>query len=67
MVNLFACTEAYLAAATTGLCRREQGQTMAEYGVALAVITLAVITAITLLSGNVLNAITSVSDILPGN
>ena len=67
MVNLFACTEAYLAAVTTGLRRREQGQTMAEYGVALAVITLAVITAITLLSGNVLNAITSVSDILPAN
>jgi Flp pilus assembly pilin Flp len=38
---------------------------MAEYGVVLAVITLAVITAITLLSSNVRNAITSVANILP--
>jgi Flp pilus assembly pilin Flp len=59
--NLFARS------AATGLGKRDEGQTMAEYGVALAVITLAVITAITMLSGNVLNAISSVSNILPGN
>jgi pilus assembly protein Flp/PilA len=47
------------------LRRNEEGQTMAEYGVVLAVITLAVIAAITLLSGNVSNAITSVANILP--
>jgi pilus assembly protein Flp/PilA len=47
------------------LRRNEEGQTMAEYGVILAVITLAVIAAITLLSGNVSNAITSVANILP--
>ena len=46
--------------------RKEEGQTMAEYGVVLAVITLAVIGAITLLSSNVRNAITSVANILPG-
>jgi Flp pilus assembly pilin Flp len=46
--------------------RKEEGQTMAEYGVVLAVITLAVIAAITLLSTNVRNAITSVANILPG-
>ena len=46
--------------------KREEGQTMAEYGVVLAVITLAVITAITLLSTNVRSAITSVANILPG-
>ena len=46
--------------------RKEEGQTMAEYGVVLAVITLAVIAAITLLSSNVRNAITSVANILPG-
>jgi Flp pilus assembly pilin Flp len=40
---------------------------MAEYGIVLAVITLAVITAITLLSGNVRNAISSVANVLPGN
>jgi Flp pilus assembly pilin Flp len=47
--------------------RREEGQTMAEYGVVLAVIVLAVITAITLLSTNVRGAINSVANILPGN
>ena len=46
--------------------KREEGQTMAEYGVVLAVITLAVITAITLLSTHVRSAITSVANILPG-
>lgn len=44
----------------------EAGQTMAEYGVMLSVITLAVITAITLLSDSVRNAIESVTAILPG-
>jgi Flp pilus assembly pilin Flp len=52
--------------ALTGL-RREEGQTMAEYGVVLAVIVLAVITAITLLSTNVRGAINSVANILPGS
>jgi len=47
--------------------QREEGQTMAEYGVVLAVITLTVITAITLLSTSVRNAISSVANILPGN
>ena len=46
--------------------RREEGQTMAEYGVVLAVITLAVIGAITLLSSHVRDAITSVANVLPG-
>jgi Flp pilus assembly pilin Flp len=47
--------------------RREEGQTMAEYGVVLAVIVLTVITAITLLSTSVRGAISSVANILPGN
>ena len=46
--------------------KKEEGQTMAEYGVVLAVITLAVIGAITLLSSHVRDAITSVANILPG-
>ena len=46
--------------------RKEEGQTMAEYGVVLAVITIAVIGAITLLSDNVRNAIESVAGIMPG-
>jgi len=45
--------------------RREEGQTMAEYGVVLAVITIAVVGAISLLSGNVRAAITHVAGLLP--
>jgi Flp pilus assembly pilin Flp len=41
--------------------RREEGQTMAEYGVVLAVITIAALGALTLLSGNVTNALTRVA------
>lgn len=61
VLKLFAFTQASLDA----LRRREEGQTMAEYGVVLAVITLAVIAAITLLSDNVRNAIESVANIMP--
>ena len=39
------------------LIRREDGQTMAEYGVVLAVITVALVGAFTLLSGEIGNAI----------
>jgi Flp pilus assembly pilin Flp len=46
--------------------KREEGQTMAEYGVVLAVITLAVIGAITLLSDNVRAALENVAGIMPG-
>ena len=41
--------------------RREEGQTMAEYGVVLAVITIAVFGALALLSGNIVNAVTRVA------
>ncbi len=51
--------------AADSLRKREEGQTMAEYGVVLAVITLAVIGAITLLSDNVRSALESVANILP--
>jgi Flp pilus assembly pilin Flp len=61
VLKLFAFTQASLDA----LRRREEGQTMAEYGVVLAVITLAVIAAITLLSDNVRNAIESVANVMP--
>jgi len=67
LLKLFAFAQTYAAGATAELRKREEGQTMAEYGVVLAVITLAVITAITLLSTNVRNAISSVANILPGN
>ena len=61
LLKLFAFTQASLDA----LRRREEGQTMAEYGVVLAVITLATIAAITLLSDNVRNALESVANVLP--
>jgi Flp pilus assembly pilin Flp len=44
--------------------KRQEGQTMAEYAVVLAVITLLVIGAITLLSTNIGNEITKVANIL---
>ena len=45
--------------------RKDDGQTMAEYGVVLAVITLAVVAAISLLSDNVRSALESVANVLP--
>ena len=45
----------------------EEGQTMAEYGVVLAVICLAVIVAFTALSGGISNAINNVAAVLPGS
>jgi Flp pilus assembly pilin Flp len=65
LLKLFAFAQTYAAAAAE-LRKREEGQTMAEYGVVLAVITLAVIVAITALSTSVRNAIQSVANILPG-
>ncbi|MGB2953653.1 MAG: hypothetical protein WBB74_09740 [Gaiellaceae bacterium] len=66
MLKLFAFTQVWAAEAVGTLRRREEGQTMAEYGVVLAVITLAVIGAITLLSDRVRTALTNVAGILPG-
>ena len=45
--------------------REEKGQTMAEYGVVLALITLAVLAGLTLLSDNISSALTSVANLLP--
>ena len=56
---------AFMQAAAASLRSREEGQTMVEYGVILAVITLAVIAAITLLAGNVSNALNAVANVLP--
>lgn len=61
MLKLFTVVEL----ASRSLREREDGQTMAEYGVVLAVITLAVIAAITLLAGNVSNALNAVASVLP--
>ena len=45
--------------------RREEGQTMAEYGVVLAVITVGAVGAFTLLSGGIIDAIDKVRSWLP--
>jgi len=44
---------------------REDGQTMAEYGVVLAVIALACIVAFTALSGGIAHALNNVAKVLP--
>jgi pilus assembly protein Flp/PilA len=46
--------------------RDEEGQTMAEYGVVLAVITLLVVGALGLLSGSIVGALESVTEIISG-
>jgi Flp pilus assembly pilin Flp len=46
-------------------CRDERGQTMAEYGVVLALVTLAVVGAMTMLSSNIGAALEAVGGILP--
>ena len=45
--------------------RREEGQTMAEYGVVLAVITVGAVLAFTALSGGISGAINRVISFLP--
>jgi Flp pilus assembly pilin Flp len=45
--------------------RKEDGQTMAEYGVVLAVITVGAIAAFTALSGGISGAIDHVTSLLP--
>jgi len=47
--------------------RKEEGQTMAEYGVVLAVITIGAVAAFTALSGGVKGAINNVTGLLPGS
>ena len=42
----------------------EEGQTMAEYGVVLAVITVLIVGALTLLSGGIEQALNKVADIV---
>jgi Flp pilus assembly pilin Flp len=45
--------------------RKEEGQTMAEYGVVLAVITVFAVGAFTALSGGITGAINKVTGLLP--
>jgi Flp pilus assembly pilin Flp len=65
MLKLFAFAQSWAMDAAESLKKREEGQTMAEYGVVLAVITLVVVVAITTLSKSIKGAIDSVTAILP--
>jgi Flp pilus assembly pilin Flp len=62
--KLFAYAQTLAVETLDSLRSREEGQTMAEYAVVLAVVTALVIGAITLLSGNVQNAITNVANLI---
>ena len=66
MTKLYAMATVAALSAVESFRKREEGQTMAEYGVVLAVITLLVIGALTLLSTRVRATIQGVADILPG-
>lgn len=56
----------YLHELVAAIRRHEQGQTMAEYGVILAVITVAIITALVALSTGILDNIMDVVNVLNG-
>jgi Flp pilus assembly pilin Flp len=47
------------------LRRREEGQTMAEYGIVLAVVTIAAVGVFTALSGGIQGAVSRVTNLLP--
>ena len=59
MLKLFVAIQSKLAEV-----RREEGQTMAEYGVVLAVITVFIIGALTLLAGGIDEALRTVAGVL---
>jgi Flp pilus assembly pilin Flp len=54
-------TYAYLTSLVAAILDRERGQTMAEYAVVLAVITIAILGALTFLSGGIKSALSSVT------
>ncbi len=66
MLKLLAFTQAFATGTVDALRRREEGQTMAEYGVLLAVVTLTVVASMMLLSTNVRGAFETVAGFLPG-
>ena len=50
---------------TRSMWKHEEGQTMAEYGIVLAVITIAAVGVFTALSGGIQRSINNVTGILP--
>jgi Flp pilus assembly pilin Flp len=67
MLKFFVAAQLSAMETARRLREREDGQTMAEYGVVLAVITLLVVGAISLLSQGIKGSIDSVTAILPGS
>jgi Flp pilus assembly pilin Flp len=55
----------YLRTHLSSLSKREEGQTMAEYGVVLAVVTIGAVAIFTALSGGITGAVQRVIDLLP--
>ena len=47
------------------LLRKEEAQTMAEYGIVLAVLTIGAVALLTALSGGITNAVNTVTGLLP--
>ena len=64
MLKLFTEAQVRVAALWSKL-HAEEGQTMAEYAVVLAVITLGILAALTALSGGINGALNNVKSILP--
>jgi Flp pilus assembly pilin Flp len=66
MLKLFVATQTRVMDAYDFVREDEKGQTMAEYGVVLAIITLGVVATLGLLSGGIGRAIDGVTSKLPG-
>ena len=64
MLKLVAFTQAFVGSTVDALRRREEGQTMAEYGVVLAVITLVIVGTLLALSGAINGALEEVTGVL---
>ena len=61
MLKLFTIAQLYAMESVSNLRNREEGQTMAEYGVVLAVITAGIIGALLLLSGQIESVLSRVT------
>jgi Flp pilus assembly pilin Flp len=65
VLEFYTNIQTFVASIKDRLARDEEGQTMAEYGVVLGVITVLCIVAFTALSGAISGAIDAVTAILP--
>ena len=65
MLKYFVAAQNYAMNTFDELRHRQEGQTMAEYGVVLAVITIGAVAVFTALSGGITGAINKVIGLLP--